>query len=92
MRKQNETLIDEIWRNLQPKPKGLPTQKKTKKKNEIKSMYDNNHNHGETIKDIEKETSYLKGELVISNQLLSNFRNKNLTCFLQGDAFPRKPT
>ena len=55
-------------------------------------MYDNNHNHGETIKDIEKETSYLKGELVISNQLLSNFRNKNLTCFLQGDAFPRKPT
>ena len=55
-------------------------------------MYDNNHNHGETMKDIEKETSYLNGELVISNQLLSNFRNKNLTCFLQGDAFPRKPT
>ena len=37
-------------------------------------MYDKNH--GETIKDIEKEISYLKGELVNINQLLSNLRNK----------------
>ena len=44
------------------------------------------------IKDREKEISYLKGELANTNQLLSNFRNKNSTCFLQGDAFPRKST
>ena len=53
-------------------------------------MYDNIH--GETIKDIEKEIRYLKGELANTNQLLSNLRNKNSTCFPQGDAFPRKPT
>ena len=53
-------------------------------------MYD--ENHGETIKDIEKEISYLKGKLVNINQLLSNLRNKSSTCFIQGDAFPRKPT
>ena len=51
-------------------------------------MYDNNH--GKAI-DIEKEISYLKGELANKNQLLSNFCNKNSTCFLQGDTFPRKP-
>ena len=32
MRKQNETLIDEILRNLQLKLKGLVAQQKTKKK------------------------------------------------------------
>ena len=53
-------------------------------------MYDKNHR--ETIKDIEKEISYLKGKLVKINQLLSNLRNKSSTCFIQGDAFPRKPT
>ena len=53
-------------------------------------MYDNNN--GETIKDIEKETNYLKGELENRSQLLSNLRNKNSMCFLQGDAFPRTPT
>ena len=53
-------------------------------------MCDNNH--GETIKVIEKEIGCLKGKLVNTNQLLSNLRNKNSTCFLQGDAFPRKPT
>ena len=46
----------------------------------------------EKIKDREKEISYLKGELANTNQLLSNFRNKNSKCFLQGDAFPRKST
>ena len=35
--------------------------------------------------------SHLKGELANTNQLLSNFRNKNSTCFLQGDAFSLKP-
>ena len=60
------------------------------RKDEIKSMYDNNH--GETIKGIEKEISFLKGELANINQLLSNLCNKNSTYFLQGDAFPRKPT
>ena len=53
-------------------------------------MYDKNH--GETIKDIEKEISYLKGELSNINQLLSNLRNKNSTWIIQEDAFPRKPT
>ena len=53
-------------------------------------MYDNNH--GETITDIEKEISYLKGEHANTSQLLSDFRNRNSTCFLQGDAFPRKLT
>ena len=52
-------------------------------------MYDNNN--GETIKGIEKEISYLKGELENRSQLLSNLSNKNSTCFLQGDAFPRTP-
>ena len=35
--------------------------------------------------------SHLKGVLAYTNQLLSNFRNKNSTCFLQGDAFSLKP-
>ena len=83
-------LIDEISRNLQLELKGLVAQQYTEIKHEIMSMYDNNH--GETKKDIEKELSYLKGELANTNQLLSNLRNKNTTCFLQGDAFPRKPT
>ena len=68
----------------------LVAQQYTEIKHEIKSMYDNNH--GETIKDVEKEISYLKGELRNTTQLLSNFRNKNSICFLQGDAFPGKPT
>ena len=53
-------------------------------------MYDKNH--GETIKDIEKEISYLKGELSNINQLLSNLRNKNSTWIIQRDAFSQKPT
>ena len=53
-------------------------------------MYDNHHE--ESIKDIEKEISYLKGGLANTNQLLSNLRIKNSTCLIQGDAFPRKPT
>ena len=53
-------------------------------------MYDKNH--GETIKDIEKEISYLKGELSNINQLLSNLRNKNSTWIIQRDAFLQKPT
>ena len=48
-------------------------------------------NHGETIKDIKKEIGYLKGELANINQLLSNLRNKNSTCFIQRDPSPRKP-
>ena len=52
-------------------------------------MYEKDH--GEIIKDKEKEMSYLKGELANINQLLSNLRNKNSTCFIQGDVFPRKP-
>ena len=50
--------------------------------------------HGETIKDIEKEISYLKGEIANTNQLLSNLNNKKSMCFIQGDgdAFLRKPT
>ena len=83
-------LIDEISRNLQLELKGLVAQQYTKIKHEIKSMYDKNH--GETIKDIEKEISYLKGEVSNINQRLSNLRNKNSTCFIQGDAFPQKPT
>ena len=82
-------LIDEISRNLQLKLKGVVAQQYTEIKHEIKSMYDNNH--GVTIKDIEKEISYLKGELANTNQLLSNLHNKNSMCFLQGDAFPWKP-
>ena len=70
--------------------KGLVAQQYTEIKHEIKSMYD--EDHGETIKDIEKEISYLKGEVSNINQRLSNLRNKNSTCFIQGDAFPRKPT
>ena len=34
----------------------------------------------------------MKGEVSNINQRLSNLRNKNSTCFIQGDAFPRKPT
>ena len=41
---------------------------------------------------IEKEKSYLKGGFSNINQMLSNLSNKNSTCFIQGDAFPRKPT
>ena len=91
MRKQNEKrLIDEISKNLQLELNGLVAQQYTKIKHEIKSMYDKKY--GETIKDIEKEISYFKGELSNINQLVSNLRNKNLTCFIQGHAFPWKPT
>ena len=91
MRKQNEKrLIDEISKNLQLELKGLVAQQYTKIKHEIKSMYDKNH--GETIKDIEKEISYLKRELSNINQLVSNLRNKNSMCFIKGDAFRWKPT
>ena len=69
--------------------KGLVAQQYTEIKHEIKSMYD--EDHGETIKDIEKEISYLKGEVSNINQRLSNLPNKKSTCFIQGDAFPRKP-
>ena len=84
--KQNQ-LKDEISRNLQLELKGLAAQQYTEIKHDIKSMYDNKH--GEAIKDIEKEISYLKRELANTNQLLSNLRNINSTYFLQGDAFPR---
>ena len=67
-------LIDEISRNLQLQHKGLVAQQYTKIKHEIESMYDKNH--GETVKDIETERSYLKGELSNINLLLSNLRNK----------------
>ena len=50
------------------------------------------NNHGETIKNTEKEISYLKGELANTNQLLSNLHNKNSTSFAQGNAFALKPT
>ena len=83
-------LIDEISRNLKLELKGLVAQQYTEIKHEIKSIYGNNH--WETTKNIEKETSSLKGELANTNQLLSNLRNKNSACFLHGDAFPRKPT
>ena len=52
-------------------------------------MYEKNH--GEIIKDKEKEMSYLKGKLANINQMLSNLRNKNSTCFIQRYVFPRKP-
>ena len=68
-------LMEEILRNLQLEPKGLVAKQYTEIKYEITFMYDNNH--GETIKDIEKGISYLKGELANANQLLSNFCNKN---------------
>ena len=83
-------MIDEISRNLQLRLKGLVAQQYTKIKHKIKSTYDKNH--GETIKNIEKEIGYLKGELANINQLLSNSRNKNSTCFIQRDPFPQKPT
>ena len=86
-------LIDEISRNLQLEClqlKVLVAQQYTKIKHKIKSAYDKNH--GETIKEIEKEIGYLKGELANINQLLSNLRNKNSTCFIQRDPFPQKPT
>ena len=50
------------------------------------------NNHGETIKDTEKEISYLKGELPNTNQLLSNLHDKNSTFFAHGNAFSLKPT
>ena len=50
-------------------------------------MYDKNH--GETIKDIEKEISYLKVELSKINQMLSNLHKKNPTSFIQEDACPQ---
>ena len=56
-------LIDEISRNLQLEFKGLVAQQYTEMKHKIKSMYDNNH--GGKINDIEKEVSYLKGNLRI---------------------------
>ena len=70
--KQNHLII-EISRNL----KLEPAQQSTKIKHKIKPMYDNNH--GKTIKGIEKEISYLKGEIANKNPLLSNLRNKNST-------------
>ena len=82
-------MIGEISRNLQIELKGLVAQQYTEIKHEIKSMYDNNH--GETIKDIKKEISHLERELANTNQLFSNLRNKNSTCFLQRDAFSKKP-
>ena len=82
-------MIDEISRYLQLELKGLVAQQYTEIKHEIKSMYEKDH--GEIIKDKEKELSYLKGELANINQLLSNLRNKNSTCFIQGDVFPREP-
>ena len=84
-----------IWENfhsfreikyLQGNSKGLVAQQYTEIKNKVKSMHDKNHE--EKIKDIEKEINFLKGELSNINQLLSNLRNKNSTCFIQGDAFP----
>ena len=69
---------------------GLVAQQYAEIKHKIKSLYDNNH--GKVIEDTEKEMNYLQGELAGTNQLLSHFRNKNSTCFLQGDAIPRKTT
>ena len=83
-------LIDEISRNLQLELKGLVAQQYTEIKHKIKSTYDKNHE--ETIKNIEKEIGYLKGELANINQLLSNSHSKNSTCFIQRDPFPQKPT
>ena len=51
-------------------------------------MYGNNQE--KTIQDIEKEKSYLKGELANTYQRISNLRHKNSTCFLQGGTFPWK--
>ena len=34
----------------------------------------------------------MEGELANTNQLLSNLRNKNSTCFTQGNVVPLKPT
>ena len=64
--KQNN-LTDEISRNLQLEFKDLVTQQYTKIKYKIKSMHDNND--GVTIKDIERETNFLKGGLRNTNQL-----------------------
>ena len=64
--KQNN-LTDEISRNLQLEFKVLVTQQYTKIKYKIKSIYDNND--GVTIKDIERETHFLKGGLMNTNQL-----------------------
>ena len=69
---------------------GVVAQQYAEIKRKIESLYDNND--GEVIEDIEKEMNYLQGELAGTNQLLSHFRNKNSTCFLQGDAIPRKTT
>ena len=74
-------MIDEISRYLQLEFKGLIAQQYTEIKHEIKSMYEKNH--GEIIKDKEKEMSYLKGKFANINQMLSNLRNKNSTCFIQ---------
>ena len=79
-------LINEISRNLQLELKGLVAQQYTEIKQKVKSMHDKNY--GEKIKDTEKEINFLRGELSNINQLLSNLRNKNSTCFIQGDAFP----
>ena len=83
-------LIDEISRNLQLELKGLVAQQYTEIKHKIKSTYDKNHE--ESIKNIEKEIGYLKGELANINQLLPNSRSKHSTCFIQRDPFPQKPT
>ena len=64
--KQNN-LTDEISRNLQLEFKDLVTQQYTKIKYKIKSIYDNND--GVTIKDTERETNFLKGGLMNTNQL-----------------------
>ena len=74
-------LTDEISRNLQLELKGLVAQQCTDIKHEIKSMCSNNHE--KTIKDVEKEMRYLKGELSNTYQLISNFCNINSTCFLK---------
>ena len=83
-------LIDEISRNLQIELKGLVAQQYTEIKHKTKSTYDKYHE--ETIKNIEKEIDYPKGNLSNINQLLSNSRSKNSTCFIHRDPFPQKPT
>ena len=66
-------LIAETSRNLQLK--GLVARQNTDIKHEIKSMCDNNH--GETIKDIEKEVTYLrKGNLRIQINCFQIFVTK----------------
>ena len=82
-------LIDEISRNLQVELKGLAARQYTEIKHKVKFMYDNNY--AETMKVVEKERSYLKGELANAKRMLSNLRSKDSTWFLQGDALPRKP-